>query len=206
MGGMVGLKCWWGVGNVRGTVGDDGGLGVADVCDLILEQHNEFRRRFAELDGMREAEGSVLAGVWRPLADLLEVHAVAEEKLFYPRLLEHGAEPVEETEDAVTDHNSITDAVERANGLAAGGSEWWEAVDRAREANSSHTAEEERGALADFRRNAPDELRHEIGAEWLAFPRQHHEIERENLEVVEYVEEHGDDQQVEEAKEMVEGD
>ncbi len=177
---------------------------MPDICDLILEQHNEFRARFAELDGMRDADGATLAGVWQPLADLLEVHAVAEERLFYPHLLEHGEDEVEETEDAITDHNDITEAVEDANALDAGTAEWWEAVDRARESNSTHTAEEERGALADFRRNAPQDLREEIGADWLAFHGQHHQVERDELEVVEYIDEHGDDEQVEEAKELVE--
>lgn len=178
-----------------------------DICDLILEQHNEFRARFAELDDLRDADAETLAGVWKPLADLLEAHAEAEEKLFYPHLLELGDEPVEETEDAVTDHNEITEGVEKTQGLEAGSDEWWEAVDAAREENSSHTAEEERGALADFRRNASDELREEIGTKWLAWHGEHAEgYDRDEKDFVEYVEEHGDDEQVEEAEEMAEED
>jgi hypothetical protein len=176
---------------------------VPDICDLILEQHHEFRLRFAELDGLRDADGDTLAGVWKPLADLLEVHATAEEELFYPRLLDLGDEPVEETEDAITDHNDITEAVERSKGLDPGSDEWWDAVDAAREENSEHTAEEERGALADFRRNASQELRDEIGAAWLAFHGEHgDEHDRDEKDLVDYVDEHGDDDQVEAAKEM----
>lgn len=180
---------------------------MPDICDLILEQHEEFRTRFAELDGMRDADADTLAGVWQPLATLLEAHADAEEELFYPRLLELGDEPVEETEDAITDHNDITEAVDRAGELEPGSDEWWEAVDAAREENSKHTAEEERGALADFRRNAPQELRDEIGTAWLAWHGEHaggHD--RDEKDFVEYVEEHGDDEQVEEAEEMAEDD
>ena len=177
---------------------------MPDICDLILDQHDEFRRRFADLDGMRDADGDRLAAAWQPLADLLEVHAEAEEQLFYPRLIEHGVDPMEETEDAISDHNSITEAVERASGLTPGSGEWWDAVDRAREANSSHTAEEERGALKDFRINAPEEVREEIGAAWLAFQRDHGTVDRDEKGFVEFVDEHGDEEDVEAAEEFVE--
>ena len=179
---------------------------MPDICDLILEQHHEFRVRFADLDGMRDADADALADAWQPLADLLEVHAEAEEQLFYPRLIEHGVDPMEETEDAITDHNSITEAVERAADLDAGSEDWWDAVDRAREANSSHTAEEERGALKDFRLNAPDDVREEIGAAWLAFHRDHGTVDRDEKDFVEYVEEHGDEDDVEAAEAFVEDD
>lgn len=174
---------------------------MPDICALILEQHGEFRARFAELDDLRDADGETIAGVWQPLAELLEAHAEAEEELFYPRLLDLGDEPVEETEDAITDHNDITEAVERAGEQEPGSDAWWEAVDAAREENSKHTAEEERGALADFRRNAPAELREEIGTAWLAWHGQHtggHD--RDQKDVVDYVEQHGDDDQVEAAE------
>ena len=174
-----------------------------DICELILEQHDEFRRRFAELDELRDADGETLAGVWTPLAALLEAHAEAEEELFYPRLLDLGDEPVEETEDAITDHNDITEAVARSRDLDPGSDEWWQAVDDARAENSEHTAEEERGALADFRRNAPDELREEIGTAWRAWHGEHADgYDRQEKDLVDYVEEHGDDEQVEEAAEM----
>lgn len=176
-----------------------------DICELILEQHTEFRRRFAELDDLRGADGEVLAGVWQPLADLLEAHAAAEEELFYPRLLDLGDEPVEETEDAISDHNDITEAVARTRELEPGSEEWWGAVDVARAENSKHTGEEERDALADFRRNAPDELREEIGAAWLAWHGEHAGgYDRDEKEVVDYVEEHGDADQVEATEELVE--
>ena len=174
-----------------------------DICELILEQHSEFRRRFAELDDLRDADAETLVGVWQPLADLLEDHAEAEEELFYPHLLDLGDEPVDETEDAITDHNDITDAVEASKQLEPGSDRWWGAVDDARRENSAHTAEEERGALADFRRNAPDELREEIGTAWLAWHGEHvggHD--RDEKDVVDYVDEHGDDAQVEQAAEM----
>lgn len=163
---------------------------MPDICDLILDDHTWFREQFAALDALRadEADGEQLAAVWEPLADRLEVHAVAEEELFYPRLLEVGDEALEETEDAITDHNDITDAVDESREHEVGSDAWWEAVDAARESNSSHTAEEDRGALPDFRANATDEVRNEVGAAWLEFHHARTTVEREEKDPVEYTE------------------
>lgn len=146
---------------------------MPDVCDLILDDHETQRRRFAELDEHRQAPAKVLATLWSPLADLLELHAATEEKLFYPRLLESGTRARDETEDAITDHNQIRDAVRRAANVGAGTAKWWKAVKAAREANSDHMAEEERGALADLRSHDSGEDRLRLGAEWLAFVSEH---------------------------------
>ncbi len=124
---------------------------MPDICDLILDDHEIFRRRFAELDENQAAESDVLAGVWEPLGELLDRHAAAEEAVFYPRLLHRGEHAEKETDDAISDHNKIRDAVRDARGGEAGSPVWWEAVKRARRENSDHMAEEERGALADFR-------------------------------------------------------
>jgi len=61
---------------------------MTDVTQLILDDHETFRSRFAELDDLRN--GPSRAGpVWEALARLLEVHASAEEEHFYPALLQH---------------------------------------------------------------------------------------------------------------------
>ena len=180
---------------------------MPDICDLILEDHHWFRARFAELDELRarDADAGELEPLWSTLADRLEVHAVAEEELFYPQLLAIDAdEPLEETEDAITDHNSITEAVERARDLAIGTDAWWDAVLEAREANSSHTAEEDRGALPDFRTNADESVRQEIGAAWLDFHRERQTVDREERDVVDYVEDVADEDRAEDMEEFLE--
>lgn len=154
---------------------------MPDVCDLILDDHQTFRRRFAELDEERrrresgERSGPVdsLAGLWQPLGTLLDLHAAAEEEVFYPRLVRRGADGAEETTDAIKDHNQIRDAVADAATVPVGGEVWWDAVGRARVQNSDHMAEEERGALADFRRNVDEGLRHQLGARFAAFKEEH---------------------------------
>jgi hypothetical protein len=112
--------------------------------------------------------------VWRPLATRLDLHAVAEERIFYPQLLRQGAEdPREETLDAIGDHNDIRDGVHDADAAPLGSAEWWAAVGRARAANDEHMAEEEREGLSDFRRNAPAGLRESLGEQFRAFLAEH---------------------------------
>ena len=146
-----------------------------DITEVILFQHHQQRRLFAVLDELDRDNTEALEAVWKQLAILLEVHAAAEEKFFYPRVLEIGRgaggadSAAEETEDAVGDHNDIRDAVARANGCEVGTQEWWNAVIDARLANSDHMAEEEREDLADFRRHADLRTRHNIAVQFLVF-------------------------------------
>jgi hypothetical protein len=143
-----------------------------DITALILDDHAAFRRGFARLDDARtDAE---LSAVWEALALHLDIHAEAEEAILYPHLVRRaGDEGAEETDDAIGDHNKIRDAIADARIHPYGSDEWWAAVWRARKENSEHLAEEEDGALADFRRHTSWELRAELGAQWLTFYGEH---------------------------------
>jgi hypothetical protein len=150
---------------------------MADITALILADHDWFREQFAALDEL-QARGPLNLGalqrVWRPLADKLDVHAYIEEKIFYPELLERGADdPEDETLDAIGDHNDIRDGVRDAAAADVGSDYWWSAVGRTRAANDEHMAEEEREGLADFRRNAPVGLRETLGQQYSEFMAQH---------------------------------
>jgi hypothetical protein len=146
-----------------------------DITDVILHQHGEQRRMFAMLDEFPRDDAEGLAAMWKRLEVLLETHAEAEEKYFYPVLLRVGkgeadADDVEEeVEDAVKDHNDIRDGIRRAARHEVGSNEWWEAVVDCRVANSDHMAEEERQDLADFRRHADLQQRHDIAVAFLRY-------------------------------------
>lgn len=146
---------------------------MPDVTSLILDDHETFRRSFAALDTERGADAADLLARWEPLADLLDLHAAAEEAVFYPALLAKADPDGEETEDAIGDHNDIRDAVQAARSATPGSDAWWRAVDAAREANSEHMAEEEREGLADFRRNAAQELNDRLGEEFARYKAAH---------------------------------
>jgi Hemerythrin HHE cation binding domain len=149
-----------------------------DITQLILDDHHEQRRLFAILEQIDRTDTAALSAVWARLAAFLEVHAEAEEELFYPELLRvgkgaAGVDPVAETEDAIRDHNDIRHAVAAVAGHEVGSDGWYDAVAKANEANSDHMAEEEREGLTDFRSHAGLQLRHDLAVAFAAFEATH---------------------------------
>jgi hypothetical protein len=146
-----------------------------DITQLILDDHHEQRRLFAILEQVGRADTEVLSALWSRLAAFLELHAAAEEEIFYPELLRVGlaarrAAGVEgETIDAIHDHNEIRDAIAEAEKHPVGSDAWFAAVGAANLANSDHMAEEEREGLTDFRRLASLQERHELAVAFTAF-------------------------------------
>ncbi len=147
-----------------------------DVTQLILDDHQEQRRLFAMLQDIGRENRDALPAVWGRLGALLDLHAAAEERLFYPALLKlarglGGDEtPAAESADAIHDHNEIRDAVAEH---AVGSDGWFEAVAAADVANGNHMAEEERDGLKDFRLHASVQTRHELAVAFAAFEAAH---------------------------------
>lgn len=169
-----------------------------DITELILFQHHEQRRAFAHLDDIERDDGDRLAAVWSRLEVLLEVHAEAEERFFYPALLALGSragEPGEvdgEVKDAVKDHNEIREGIRRVRRHRPGTAEWWDAVSETREANSDHMAEEEREDLPRFRRGADLATRHDVALSFLAYESRHPAgVEPRDKDPGGFVERHG---------------
>jgi hypothetical protein len=150
-----------------------------DITQLILDDHHEQRRLFAMLDQIGDRDTKSLAGVWGRLATFLEVHAKAEEDHFYPALLKVGEgeggkrSAKTETLDAIKDHNEIRDAVAAVAGQKPGSAAWRRAVAAANKANGEHMDEEERQGLADFRRHATLQVRHDLAVKFAAFEALH---------------------------------
>jgi hypothetical protein len=146
-----------------------------DITQVIDHQHAEQRRMFAMLEEWPRDDGEGLAAIWKRLEILLETHAEAEERFFYPELLRLGtgagdAESVEEeVEDAIKDHNDLRKAIRKVGRCKTGSAAWWTAVTDANVYNSNHMGEEERQDLADFRQRASLELRHEIAVQFLRY-------------------------------------
>ena len=150
-----------------------------DITQLILDDHHEQRRLFAILEQVGRGDTRTLEAIWARLSAFLEVHAAAEEEIFYPELLRVGvtaggaASAEEETLDAIHDHNDIRDAIAEVAGHQVGSSEWFAAVAAVNLANGDHMAEEEREGLTDFRRRAGLQLRHELAVAFAAFEARH---------------------------------
>lgn len=152
---------------------------IMDITQLILDDHHEQRRLFAILEQIDNNDTRRLAIIWGRLSTFLEVHAEAEEELFYPELLRLGKgaggkeTPEDETEDAIRDHNDIRDAVAAVTRHQVGSNSWYDAVADANEANSDHMAEEEREGLTDFRRHAGLQQRHDLAVAFASYEADH---------------------------------
>ena len=150
-----------------------------DITQLILDDHHEQRRLFAILEQIDPADTGTLAAIWARLSAFLEVHAAAEEAIFYPELLRVGigtggaAGAEAETLDAIHDHNDIRDAIAAVAGHQVGSGEWYAAIGAVNVANGDHMAEEEREGLTDFRRHAGLQLRHALAVAFAAFEASH---------------------------------
>jgi Hemerythrin HHE cation binding domain len=150
--------------------------GALDITQLILDDHHEQRRLFAILEQVDSEDTSTLRNVWERLAAFLELHAQAEEEVFYPELLRVAkslGRAEEETLDAINDHNEIRDTIAAVGGHAVGSDGWYEAVAAVNAANGDHMAEEEREGLTDFRRAAGLQLRHDLAVAFAAFEARH---------------------------------
>ena len=153
---------------------------------------------FAALDMARGDEES-LGKIFDRLRNFLEAHAEAEERYFYPRLLQCGTGALdsdsaeETTDDAIDDHNKIADAARAAKEHGVGSDAWWEAVDKANYQNSKHLSEEERQGLTDFRRHVPLDERIALGVKYLAFESAHSgHYERKDKDPDQYIKENED--------------
>src|SRR5258707_851445 len=92
-----------------------------DITQLVLDDHHEQRRLFAILEQIDRTDLDRVAVVWNRLAAFLDLHAEAEERIFYPALLHVGRgvggshTPEEETDDAlraeVEQHGGVVVAV-----------------------------------------------------------------------------------------------
>jgi hypothetical protein len=127
------------------------------------------------LEQVGRTDTAALSAVWARLGTFLDLHAAAEEAIFYPALLQVGlaagrrAGTEGETLDAIGDHNDIRDAVAEVARHRAGSDAWFDAVAAANLANSDHMAEEEREGLTDFRRLAGLQQRHDLAVTFAAF-------------------------------------
>ena len=144
-----------------------------DIVNLILSEHDAFRRDFDALMGLTDPDE--LGQRWADLSARLEVHASAEEAVLYPRVLVKVDDSEDDTVDAISDHNKIRDGIRAAEDQTPGSDAWWEGVKAAKEENDEHLEEEERDVLPPFRSDVSDAERAELGQQWLAFRDEHYQ-------------------------------
>lgn len=150
-----------------------------DINQLILDDHAEQRRLFAMLEEIGGDDPDALGPIWQRLRALLDVHAEAEERFFYPDVLKVGtggtdADSAEdETKDAIKDHNEIRDTAAKVDKEKLGSTAWFKALGDCNLANSKHMAEEERQGMTDMREHASRERRHQLAVQFATFEAAH---------------------------------
>lgn len=150
-----------------------------DITQLILDEHGQQRALFAQIEQIDPQDTAALTSLWKRLHALLDAHAEAEERFFYPRLMQVGEgandadSAADETEDAIEDHNEIRDTAAAVDRHPVGSDAWYEALGACNKANGDHMAEEERQGLTDFRRHASLEERHALAVKFAAFEADH---------------------------------
>ncbi len=162
------------------------------ITDRIRLDHDWFRRHFGAVENARD-NVLELSLLWDELSARLEVHAAAEEALFYPRLLKDDAEAADDTIDAIRDHNDIRDAIREAERHEIGDVRWWAAVHDACNANNEHMEEEEDGPLKEFDAVASAAEQAELADAFATFETSHaggRGISEEDQDPTRYVTEH----------------
>jgi hypothetical protein len=142
------------------------------VTDLIRLDHLWFRNQFTALEAARN-DAATLTSLWNALSARLEVHAAAEEALFYPRLLKDDPDAADDTKDAIRDHNDIRDAIREAGKHRIGDRAWWDGVNATERANTEHMEEEEQGPLLEFEDTASADEQAEVASEFASFEIEH---------------------------------
>ena len=150
-----------------------------DINQLILDDHAEQRRLFGILEEIGFDNRPALAPIWNRLRSLLDVHAEAEERFFYPDVLKVGTggndakSAQSETKDAIEDHNDIRDTAAAVDDCEVGSADWFTALGECNQANSKHMGEEERQGVTDMREHASVTRRHALAIEFAAFEAEH---------------------------------
>ncbi len=150
-----------------------------DITQLILDEHAQQRNLFAQIEQIDAKDTAALTTLWTRLRALLDSHAEAEERYFYPRLMQIGEgandadSAADETKDAIEDHNEIRDTAAAVDKQKVGSKKWFDAVGACNKANGDHMAEEERQGLTDFRRHASLQERHDLAVKFATFEAAH---------------------------------
>jgi hemerythrin superfamily protein len=127
-----------------------------DVVDAVLEDHERFRRLFAQFD---QATGGQRSEVWQALVRGLAVHETAEEEIVHPqvrRLVDGGDDIVDKR---VAEEDEAKKGLADLENLGADAPEFDSRVRAFMQKVLSHAEAEEREELPELRTAADDDVR-----------------------------------------------
>jgi hemerythrin-like domain-containing protein len=131
-----------------------------NAVDLILQQHQQVRDLFKKI---RAADGKECKELVNLASDLLIVHTLLEERVFYPAMKKVDPEKIEHS---LEEHQEADELLYSLNDLSYLSPGFKEKVDSLLEAVEHHVEEEEESLLPEARRTLDnlDELGEEMQA------------------------------------------
>jgi hemerythrin superfamily protein len=120
------------------------------VTDLIADDHRNFQRLFFELEEARPPAREML----ERLVEALDVHAQAEEAVFYPAVREVSRR----IDDAEAGHEHMRALIEKTLAASPGSRDFAEALLQLKQTVVNHAMEEEGGVFMDAARLGVDKL------------------------------------------------
>jgi len=140
---------------------------MTDVVDLIVQDHRELQRLFAELRS-EPAKRPTLAPV---MSTLLFAHSRAEESEVYPRARAAGGQ--DDVEHSQEEHLAADRLAERLTSLDPESDEFAQVLEELVEAVTHHLEEEEESVLPHMREHLSADDLHSIGERFLAVRAEH---------------------------------
>lgn len=139
-----------------------------DVVDLIMQDHREVERLFAELKASPEKR----AGLVPVLTTLLTAHSRAEEAEVYPVAADEAGNP-DDVAHSQEEHVLADQLLARLAGTDADAPEFEDALDELVEAVTHHVGEEESTVLPHMRANLSTARLQELGVAFLSSRKEH---------------------------------
>ncbi|MDP3768088.1 MAG: hemerythrin domain-containing protein, partial [Dehalococcoidia bacterium] len=124
------------------------------ITDLLKQDHDTVNRLFAEFTQTPPDDGQRQQELIDQIAEELEVHAQAEEEIFYPALRSVS----ERVDHARAEHAQVRGLLGDAEGREPASAEFAEKVARLEQAVMAHVAEEEGPMFSEADRLGADEL------------------------------------------------
>jgi hemerythrin superfamily protein len=148
-----------------------------DVYELLKKDHETVKKLFAELEETDEEQAEKRERLFSTLNQELTVHALAEEKFFYPAL-KGEAEAEDHTLEAIEEHKVVKKLLKELEANKKDSKEWAAKLKVLQE-NVEHHVEEEEGELFEKAEEILDEDESErIAEEIEAFKMEQAEMEK----------------------------
>jgi hemerythrin superfamily protein len=145
----------------RTSPGTDGRDRAPEVCmdaiEIIMQEHREAERLFAQLHGRRDEE------LVERLTELLTAHTEAEERVLYPAvvdLVDGGQKLVQE---AIEEHRQAEHLLAAIEAAEPGSADVQQLVGQLEQAVTHHVQEEESEVLPRLRERASDDVLDTLG-------------------------------------------